>query len=1154
MPLTFGTPDSSILSSMPAGGTDFTMFKFKSIGKEPELLKRISSREEGVSYQHSPSPEPEPYLTPYASEARTRPSLLQALTNHATTSLSREPEGFPVASSSSQREPPLSPTAEVPSESPSLNYELQYPDKPAAANVAPHKSPLAPPQTPFIPNYVALKELHMRLETSHKVLAAPPPATKAPPPPHDFPRPSLIAANNAVHHSEKTHTSAKEALKASQTRVSTSEQSVAAAQTIVDTLSQALVASRAALEAAQKSLVEARQAAEEAQAALMESRVAADAAEETKRLLEEPLPPRAPTPEPSNDNREVIGEMQKDLDALKLWVEVQEAGHVPLPVVGRDTSRDREEEEEREASLMVVPDDTDTDVEVHNANGIFENFPRVDGGDVDMDADRVLEVDAAESLMALADQKAICKNKQSQNRAPSPKSLEEKGRPELLRDPAAVERPHLDEAPEDSLAREATLRKLQEVQRQRIRIQKEQAQAAAALSILKERQSAAARISTSVPPSNTSILDVKLQHGNVSARAVVLPPSTAAEAKVKTKKPKAMSGGVRLGLDIVTVKADPDPSIPSDPSPALERAAALGLRVRPPVHVGGTHSAPSSKAGPSKAGPSKKMRNYSLPPIIHFERDSSSPEEFSACRTGSDEGDIPIIQPTKAPKLPLELSTDIQLINLRFALQEKGITWEAISKSRPKLPVVKAEAPDDALRPVQPASPAIQTTNIAPPQPPLQVKSHISSPTPGPPMVASAVLMGPLKPLPSRKQLPKFNKTTPLAASNNNQSVKPATSQPPASQPLAMPASTLNMQKQSRPFPAAPISSPPQQSPPAVAIPNLTSDTSLRHADLPEAPALPDTQTNAFSHSSTPATEAPSPDTSGSNYRPLTERVSDVRRRPSPPLYNTRSPRPRSRTPERYKGTSNPYKSEPARYDRRTPDPFRRTPDPFSRYSSPKWTPGWMPEPVRKPPTPPRLYTPPRTQRPASPPLRRRDDHPPQRPFSDRYSPGSPARPWTRHDSPPTGPRHGAPRVPSNPQKRSREDDYTAPIHPQKRFKNEGRDAARARPASPPRSWPAREAETERPSLEHRLGAPDPGVHFIGRGESYRPPADFSDEHNDERSHKPTEGQGLLSRLSDPTARGSARGRGGPRGRANNRGRGRGRGERTERSLADRME
>ncbi|KAJ6598970.1 hypothetical protein DFH09DRAFT_19945 [Mycena vulgaris] len=505
MSLTFGKPDPNLLRS--SGATDFnnfTSFSFKSIGKEPELLKRISSREEGVNYHYSPSPEPESRPAHYGAEGRTRPSLLQALTNDASTS-SSQGLSFSMAFDSFIPDQPV-PAAETSSaKSPGIEYDLmqlQYPETPIAEAVL--DKPLSPPPPPpFVPDYSALKKLHARLETSHTVLAAPPPPRKAQSPPPDFPRPSLIAANNAVHHTEKMHISAKEALQASQVRVSISEQGVSSAQTIVDTLSQALLASRAALEVAQKALEEARQAAEEAQAVLTASRAAADAAEETKRLLEEPPPPRAPTPEPVTANAEIIDDLKKDLDTLKLWVEEQEAGHMPAPTAAKDTSRDQEEEEEREASnMMTAPDATDTDVEVRDANdtsadtSAFEN-PDEDGGggEIDMDMDeprRVSEEDAAaEALVTLADQKTKAHEEDRPTRAtPPPKGPMEQGNAESSTVYAQAER-SAEQLQEDALAREATLRKLQDAQREKVRLQKVEAHAAAALSIRKEREDAA---------------------------------------------------------------------------------------------------------------------------------------------------------------------------------------------------------------------------------------------------------------------------------------------------------------------------------------------------------------------------------------------------------------------------------------------------------------------------------------------------------------------------------------------------------------------------------------------------------------------------------------------------------------------------------------
>ncbi|KAJ7507911.1 hypothetical protein B0H11DRAFT_150210 [Mycena galericulata] len=544
------------------------------------------------------------------------------------------------------------------------------------------------------------------------------------------------------------------------------------AQTIVDTLTQALEAARAALEMAHKSLVEARHAAEEAQAALTASRVAADAAEETKRLLEEPPPPRVPSPEPIDPNAETICEMKKDLDALRLWVDEQEAHHMPAPVTERDSSREREEEEEREASnMMIAPDDidNDTDVEVRAPE---------DGGEADMEIDesRRSEEDAAQALVELAEQK-ITNPDEGQRRPPSPKKDSVgKGNAESLTIPASAESMDFTLREREALAREVILRKLQEAKREQVKIQKEQAQAAAAILILKERQDAAARNKNSVAQSSPPLPDADAEYhqsGTVIPRPVVLPPSTA-ETKVKAKKTKPVSGGVKLGPEI-TVKVEP--SLPMDPSPEVERAAALGLRVRP------TPSPPNSKTGPS----SKKVRNQSVPPITHLDRqspDRQSPDEISASRTGSDKGNVNfhIIPPTKAPKLPSNLSTDVQLMNLRHALQDEGVTWEAISRSRPQLFGIKTEVSDDAqiLAPVlTPRATPRTTPRITPPNAPT---------------VAQVAVPTPLKPLPSRKQLPKFTKTVkPPAAMNDGPAlqVAPESSTAPT-QPISRPSAPTN--------------------------------------------------------------------------------------------------------------------------------------------------------------------------------------------------------------------------------------------------------------------------------------------------------------------------------------------------------------------------
>ncbi|KAJ7180185.1 hypothetical protein C8R43DRAFT_972109 [Mycena crocata] len=1120
MSLAFGKPDPNILRSSGTDFNSFSKFTFKTIGKEPELLKRISNREEGVRYQYSPSPEPESPPPPARNEteARTRPSLLQALTSTGQAS-----QGFSMTSD------PVPPEHTFPAESPSIkssgmdseSMQLQYPETPEEPQAATFNPPLlsspppTPPPPPFIPDYSALKELHTRLETSHKVIATPPPPKKAETPPPEFPRPSLIAANNAVHHTEKMHTSAKDALQASQVRVSVSEKSVSAAQLVVDTLEQALLAARATLEGAQRSLLEARQAAEEAQAALTASRAAADAAEETKRLLEEPPPPRAPSSEPVKPNEQVIGEMKKDLDTLRLWVEEQEVAH-RLSTGGKDSSQEQDEEEEREAgNLVIVPDD-DTDSEARDkTTGVpTSEQPEMNSeGNIEVnDLLRVSEEDAARALMELAEQKP-----EERRMEPTTDNIEERSKAEALTASAMAERRAAEEN-EFSLAREAALRKLQETKREQVRVQKEQAQAAAAISILKERQDAAAAVkgktsaASTTPPSQTQHLS-----GNGVARAVVLPP---AEPKDKSKKTRAV-----LSPEITvktTVKTEP--SMSGEFSPALERAAALGLRVRP-VKSTDSHFAPNSKPTPRK-----RMRNHSLPPISYYGHESSSPDEISAHRIGSDVGNIPIIPPAKAPMLPLDLSTDVQLMNLRFALQDEGIPWEAISRSRPALSLVKTEEAEAHLHmvenpPVQNPSSA-QSTSI-----PHRAKSPTETQTSSTPTIAPS----PLKPLPSRKQLPKFNK-------HKGQSSKPVVAAPTA-QSRAMPQDTAVRSGPSGAT-SATISRPPviKPLPPSGALNTASTrnaasavydGTPTQGSATPSAPAeapyRPSNQgyrpVDARRERSPPAMTAGP----GANYNP------DGWRGRSPPRYGGNSPRARSRTPERYGGrASTSYIGGEPGYGKRTPE-FHgvRYPGPsvFER---------------SRPPSPPRAHTPPR---PVTPPPRR-VDLPAKRNFTgDHYSPGpAPRRPSApksyapQHDSPPPprGPRT-LPRAPSYSQKRPREEDYTPPIHAQKRFKGDGRDAGRppSRPASPPR-WASKEAETERPALELRLGAPN--SHY--RGESYHPQQVLDQDEHD-WDPKP---EGLLSRLSDP-ARG--RGRGGARGRANARARGgRGRGER---SLADRM-
>ncbi|KAJ7781145.1 hypothetical protein B0H16DRAFT_608710 [Mycena metata] len=1020
--------------------------------------------------------------------------------------------------------------------------QLQYPETPAEEplpeTVIRNPTP-PPPLPPFRPNYAALKELHTRLESSHRVLALPPPPKKAKTPPPEFPRPSLIAANNAVHHTEKAHASAKEALEASQTRVGIFEQGVATAQTIVDNLAQALLAARTSLEAAQKALADARQVADEAQSALLASRAAADAAEETKRLLEEPPPPRAPTPEPVNENAELIVEMKKDLDTLRLWVEEQEAGHLPA-APPRDSSRDREEEEERVASkLMISPDDNDTDLEGHDANDTSTEMPaprsltdeEVDELDMDIDEPRRLEEDAARALVALAEQKIPAQEVRQQQQQTAPTQGLENGRAGAVAASAQNEDLKVTEA---ALAREAALRKQQETRREQVRVQKQHAHAAAALSILKERQDAAEKRKSS--PTQSSLTS---SVGNVVAKGTLVPPST----KVKTKKAKPVSGGVKLGPD--TLNVEPPPAVLSEPSPALERAAALGLRVRATNKSGDTQSAPNSKAG------SKKMQSFSVPASPVLDRGSPHTEQVSASRTGSDPGDIHILR--KAPKLPEHLSTDVQLMNLRFALQDEGIPWEAISRSRPPLPGVKTEQPQEVLRTTPTSSSAPLPKPTAPaPQSPLSTKT----PTNAAPMVTPTPIAQ--QPLPSRKQLPKFNKSTAASGNAVNGKPKPPTapsaaqpymrdsatardrppeapsaSVPPKPQPQPILPTRLDGDSTAvrvRPPQAPPAGVPPKRSPPLAPQASAYGFANTQNTgDLISAPTMPRVQSRLSYHGSAASTSVQRTDSP--SYRPLNERVSQAEWEAF--RYDARPSRPRSRSPERYPASS--YRGgEPERFSRRTSPP---PPNPPSAPAFNKWS------------------------RPLSPPARtpsppRHSPFPTKRGFSgDHYSPAGPRRPSAstssyipRNDSPPRAPRQ-APRAPS--QKRLREDDYAPSSYPQKRFKDDERDVSRST-VSPATYWSNEPA----PSLGDRIAVSNSNVHFIGRGESYRPASEIPDDEWTPAS-KP---DGLLSRLSDPSRSdpvpGPARGRGNTRGtRGQTRGRafkprGRGRGER---SLADRM-
>ncbi|KAJ6485147.1 hypothetical protein C8R47DRAFT_1130917 [Mycena vitilis] len=1162
-----GKPDSNILKS--SGGTDFHQFKFKSIGKEPELLRRISNREEGVRYQYSPSPEPEARYSPLpeplplparnGAETRTRPSLLQALTSQP---FGAQELPFSTAFGSFLHSEQRQMSAV---ESPGLDsMQLLYPgdetQPTAAATTFKPRFPSPPPPPPFVPDYAALKELHTRLETSHKVLAIPPPPKRAPTPTPDHLR---LATNNVIHHTEKTHASAKEALEASKTRAAISEKGVAAAQTVVDTLTQALSAAAAALEVAQSSLVEARKAAEEAQAAFLASGAAADAAEETKKLLT--VPPRPPTPEPVNDNAETIGEMKKDLDTLRMWVEEQEAGHLPAVIARRDTSRDREEEEEREASNMIIaPDDNDTDNEIRDAHETSAEPPATENpaaveAKMDIDEPRRLEEDAAQALVELAEQKTTTQDEARAGRTLLHEKFTANGKAEPATAYSQAGHFPASELPADeaALAREAALRKQQDARREQVRIQKEQAHAAAALSILKERQDAAMKTKKPATKSSSPPSKVGAQaDGNVVAN------NSPVEVKIKVKKSKPVSGGVKLGPENAAKVETPSTT---EFSPALERAAALGLRVR-------TNSTKSGENQAAASAKPKKTRNHSLPPVSHLDDELSQPDDTDdiyAHRMGSDPGDIPIVEPTKAPA---HVATDVQLMNLRHALQDEGITWEAISRSRPQPPGVKTEECEALLRTPGIASAAAPQPKPAPPPPqrPLPVNPPITTPTlSAPPPAAAPLPVAPKAPLPNRKQLPKFNKTAPQTAGAKDAQITKRAAAPIAAQSQSVPSLPPNgstfppseaaaglSKVKARASEVPATATPTKWAPPAAFTPAIVATAQSNTAATKAATAnngpiqvqpLPRVQTEprsfAASGGSTQHVNG-----SSSYHRAVNERESD----PWRPRYGAISPPPRARTPDRdrYGGTvPNPYRGgEPERYDRRTPESFARPPSPagFRRTWTPRSPPRRPASPVRRPPSPVwrAPSPPPRPQSPlpgpASAPRSAKRGFP-----QDHYSP-APRRPTEpsdlysapQHDSPPRGPRQqGVPRAPS--QKRPRlEDDYTAPFHAQKRFKDD-----RKPPAAP--AW-SPESDFDRPSLEHRLAAAsDPNVHFIGRGESYRPGPDVSDRDIEWPSQ-----DGLLSRLSDP-GRGAPRGRGGARGRPNKpRGRGRGRGEM---SLADRM-
>ncbi|KAF8195799.1 hypothetical protein K438DRAFT_784905 [Mycena galopus ATCC 62051] len=875
------------------------------------------------------------------------------------------------------------------------------------------------------------------------------------------------------------------------------------------------------LEVAQKTLLEARQAAEEAQAALLSSRAAADAAEETKRLLEEPPPPRVPTPEPVNDNAELIEEMKKDLDSLRLWVDEQEARHLPIAAAHRDISQMREEEEASKM-MMIAPDDTDTDGDAGDTNDTSAHDKPAPENQTDMEIDepRRLEEDAARALVELAEQITT----QDPKRLPTKDTMEKGKAEQVIAHSHAAHLPAAEDLPvnETALAREAALRKQQEARREQVRIQKEQAQAAAALSILKERQDAAAKSksaeqSSSSPPLSNG--DTQQQTGIAIAKATVLPPT---QAKVKAKKSKPVSGGVKLGPELtqkveLSVLTDPststDASTLSEPSPALERAAALGLRVR-------TNSTKVADTSASSSKP-KKTRNSSLPATSHIDPESPQTDDISVYRTGSDPGDVHIILET--PEMPPHLSTDVQLMNLRHALQDEGIPWEVISRSRPPLPGVKTEDVEDTGVKTEDVEDTGMSSLVSqpaptPPQRPL-VNPSIITPTPNVPVVTAmpAPLAVAPKPQPSRKQLPKFNKSKPPDGntSNGQASTSVAAFGLVQSATPLLPATMAYYEAEECEAKPREAKAPPVTKPPPVVsapAPPPASELTGGNNFSTNGRTLPRSREDSRSSNAGSGVSSPVPDRTWS--RPLNERVSRSWGERSPPRR-----RFRSKTPDRdrYGGQgSHAYGgAEPERFGRAT------SPEPRDR--------SWAESPTYWSPPLPRSSSPLRSRaRFPSPPQQRLES--PKRTFSaDRasYRPSAPAAFYSpRQDSPPKGPRHNVPRVPS--QKRSREDEYTPQFHPQKRFKDDGRDAS----AASARSF---DPEPDRLSLENRLGAP-PNTWNAQYDNSWAAPRN----------------EGLLSRLSDPgLGRGAPRGRGGPRARGNKM-RGRGRGVQ-EVSLAERM-
>ncbi|KAF7301747.1 Exonuclease domain-containing protein [Mycena indigotica] len=275
----------------------FQQFEFHTIGKEPSLLKRMSTGQPTIPYHYTPSPPPTPHperdIPPVVLN---RPTLFEALGQSSLVS------PFPVRQGSS-------------TSSSDDDMQLQYPE---------------PEDPPFVPNYAALKDLHSRLDTMQNLISLPPPKLPKVVPP-TLPQPALVAVANALQHSESAQRKTQDLSETMQARVAVAQQSVATAQAMVYSLTQALSAAQATLDVAQKSLEDAHKAADDAKTVALASQTAAEAVANTKHILDVPTPARSPTPEPANPHAGIIHDMKQVLDGVKLWVSESETGHGLAP-------------------------------------------------------------------------------------------------------------------------------------------------------------------------------------------------------------------------------------------------------------------------------------------------------------------------------------------------------------------------------------------------------------------------------------------------------------------------------------------------------------------------------------------------------------------------------------------------------------------------------------------------------------------------------------------------------------------------------------------------------------------------------------------------------------------------------------------------------